>query len=116
MTHIWEEREREEIIIAPHLFERKEKMADNPEKPAPIQTCRWREDTIVPCSVIARGKKGHQKQNRAKTEQQRKINRRMGGREGKNMHKNPVVYEEEETFQRFRSEIIEACETSCIFF
>ncbi|GIY07119.1 hypothetical protein CEXT_394111 [Caerostris extrusa] len=33
MTHICEEREREEIIIAPHLFERKEIMADNPENP-----------------------------------------------------------------------------------
>ncbi|GIY07123.1 hypothetical protein CEXT_394131 [Caerostris extrusa] len=48
MTHVWEEREREEIIIAPHLFERKEIMADNPEKPGPIQTCRWREERFSP--------------------------------------------------------------------
>ncbi|GIY23514.1 hypothetical protein CDAR_477521 [Caerostris darwini] len=94
MTHIWEEREREEIIIAPHLFERKEIMADNPEKPGPIQTCRWGSQT------------------EAKKEQERKMKRQMGGREGKNIHKNPVVYEEEETFQRFRTEIIEACKTS----
>ncbi|GIY23511.1 hypothetical protein CDAR_477491 [Caerostris darwini] len=112
MTHIWEEREREEIIIAPHLFERKEKMADNPKNLVLFLTCRWREETILPALLLREERRGHQKPNRAKTEQERKIERRMGGREGKNIHKNPVIYVEEETFQRFRTEIIEACKTS----
>ncbi|GIY23515.1 hypothetical protein CDAR_477531 [Caerostris darwini] len=58
-------------------------------------------ETILPSLLLQVERRGHQKPNRAKTEQQRKIKkRRMGGREGKNIHKNPVVYEEEETVQR----------------
>ncbi|GIX92758.1 hypothetical protein CDAR_112331 [Caerostris darwini] len=80
MTHNWEAREREEIIIAPHLFERKEIMADKPENPGPIQTCSWREETILPGLLLREERRGHQKPNKAKTERERKIKRRMGGK------------------------------------
>ncbi|GIY07127.1 hypothetical protein CEXT_394151 [Caerostris extrusa] len=72
-----------------------------PRKPVPIQTCRWREETILPALLLQEERRGHQKPNKAKTEQQRKIKGRMGGREEKNIHKKPVVCEEEETFQRY---------------
>ncbi|GIY07133.1 hypothetical protein CEXT_394181 [Caerostris extrusa] len=69
-----------------------------------------------PRPVIAGGKKrtSEAKQSKNRVGEKDK-KRRMGGREGKNIHKNPVVYEEEETVQRFRSEIIEASKTSRIF-
>ncbi|GIX92755.1 hypothetical protein CDAR_112321 [Caerostris darwini] len=85
-------------------------MADNPEKPGPIQTYRWREETILPALLLQEDRRGHQKPNRV-GEKDKKANGRKGR---KSIHKNPVVYEEEETFQRFRSEIIEACKTSHI--
>ncbi|GIY07136.1 hypothetical protein CEXT_394201 [Caerostris extrusa] len=72
-------REEREIIIAPHLFERKEIMADNPEKPGPIQTCRWREETILPALLLQEERRGHQSQTEQKIEQERKIKRQMGG-------------------------------------
>ncbi|GIY07134.1 hypothetical protein CEXT_394191 [Caerostris extrusa] len=101
--HIWEEREKREIIITSHFFERKEIMADNPEKPGPIQTCRWREETILPALLLQEERRGHQKTNRAKNragEKDKKTNGRKGRK--KNIHKKPVVYEEEEeTFQSY---------------
>ncbi|GIY07131.1 hypothetical protein CEXT_394171 [Caerostris extrusa] len=85
---------------APHLFERKELMADNPEKPGSIQTCRWREETILPALLLQEEKKrtSEAKQSKNRTGE-RNIKRRMGGRDRKNIHKNTVVYEEEETFR-----------------
>ncbi|GIX92753.1 hypothetical protein CDAR_112311 [Caerostris darwini] len=69
-----------------------------------------------PRTAIARGKKRTSEAKQSKNRVGEKDKKANGRKGRKNIHKNPVVYEEEETFQRFRSEIIEACKTSRIFY